>query len=150
MYLHVNVYITATIHQMYSSMKKFKYFWQLIKSLIISFAMTTPVKNYSFFVYVQIAPFSFLHYLFSKIFQEFYPLIDIRTYENPLSTQLSRITGKQRRSTVQNPFQHTIKSISSVMIGTEPSVNVLRYHFSKGNIPSIVLSLKSLERTTKS
>lgn len=32
--------------------------------------MTTPVKNYSFFVYVQIAPFSFLHYLFSKIFQD--------------------------------------------------------------------------------
>ena len=32
-YQHLNVYITATIHQIDSSMKQFKYFWQLIKSL---------------------------------------------------------------------------------------------------------------------
>ena len=61
---HSNYSSNAFFHE---AKARIRYFWQLYKSFIV---LEWQRLRWSF-VYVQIAPFSFLHYLLSRIFHQF-------------------------------------------------------------------------------
>ena len=150
MYQHLNVYITATIHQIYSSMKQFKYFWQLIKSLNNEFWNDHACEELLIFCVRADSTFQCSTLFIFKNFPRVLPLYgykDLRESTFDTVVENNRQTTKAHRAE-SIPTHDQIDFVCDDR--PEPSVNVLRYHFSKGNIPSIVLSLKSLERTTKS